>query len=96
MKYRLLNVLPSLYICVKYTWNHSLDSLFSSHPKFSQVTSIVLKTNPMIGESNGNEPKVDTSKILRISYQEGTRSNGFKVDAVSRRKIGRNWFSNQW
>ena len=40
--------------------------------------------------------KGDVSKILRISNQDRTRSNGFKLEKFRfKKEIGRNWFSNR-
>ena len=40
--------------------------------------------------------KVDISKILRISNQDRTRNNGFKIEKSRYKKeIGKNWFSNR-
>ena len=38
--------------------------------------------------------KGDVGKILRISSQDRTRSNGFKLEKfIFREEIGRNWFT---
>ena len=40
--------------------------------------------------------KGDVSKILRISNQDRTRNNGFKIEKSRYKKeLGRNWFSNR-
>ena len=40
--------------------------------------------------------KGDVSRILRISNQDRTRNNGFKIDKNRyKREIGKNWFSNR-
>ena len=40
--------------------------------------------------------KGDIDKVLIISEQDRTRSNGFKLDKFRfRREIGRNWFTNR-
>ena len=38
----------------------------------------------------------DVSKILRISNQDRTRNNGFKIEeSRCKKEIGKNWFSNR-
>ena len=40
--------------------------------------------------------KGDVSKILRISNQDRTRNNGFKIEKSRYKKeLGKNWFSNR-
>ena len=40
--------------------------------------------------------KGDVSKILRVSNQDRTRNNGFKIEKSRFKKdIGKNWFSNR-
>ena len=40
--------------------------------------------------------KGDVNRILRVSNQDRTRNNGFKIDKYRYKKeIGRNWFSNR-
>lgn len=42
-----------------------------------------------------NFSKGDVDKILPISQQRTTRSNGFRLEIQFRKKIGRKWFSNR-
>ena len=40
--------------------------------------------------------KEDVSKVLRITNQDTTRNNGFKLEKFRFRKVlGKNWFSNR-